>query len=206
MATFMIVPGGWAGAYQWQGVASLLRARGHTVFTPTLTGLGERVHLTHPGVDLDLHVLDILNVLKYEKLSDVILCAHSYGGMVITGVAEKAAGLLMRLVYIDANGLPHDGESAWDVMSAHLPASMLNAIRQTVATTGEGWRWPGAPVRTDGVPWPEVTAQPFKTAETRLTLPRLVSGCATTLLHLLHAEPRQLGEQTGERSLHSTHT
>lgn len=169
MATYVIVPGGWAGAYQWQGVASLLRARDHTVFTPTLTGLGERVHLAHPGVDLDLHVLDILNVLKYEKLSDVILCAHSYGGMVITGVAEKSAGLLKRLVYIDAM-VPRDGESAWDVMSAHLPAAMLTAIRQTVATAGEGWRWPGAPVRTDGVPWPEVTAQPFKTAETRLTL------------------------------------
>ena len=64
MATYVIVPGGWAGAYQWQGVAALLRARGRTVFTPTLTGLGERVHLAHPGVDLDLHVLDILNVLK----------------------------------------------------------------------------------------------------------------------------------------------
>ena len=119
MATYVIVPGGWAGAYQWPGVAALLRARDHTVFTPTLTGLGERVHLAHQAVDLDLHVLDILNVLKYEKLSDVILCVHSYGGMVITGVAESAAGLLKRLVYIDAM-VPRDGESAWDVMSRAL--------------------------------------------------------------------------------------
>jgi pimeloyl-ACP methyl ester carboxylesterase len=169
MATYVIVHGGFAGAYQWQEVASLLRAQGHTVFTPTLTGLGERVHLAHPGVDLDLHVLDILNVLKYEKLSDVILCAHSYGGMVITRVAAKAAGLLRRLVYIDALA-PREGESAWDLMSASLPASALNAIRQAVATAGEGWRWPAAPVRTDGVPWPEVTAQPMKTSETRLSL------------------------------------
>jgi pimeloyl-ACP methyl ester carboxylesterase len=169
MATYVIVHGGSAGGFQWHEVASLLRASGHTAFTPTLTGLGERVHLAHPGVDLDLHVLDILNVLKYEKLSDVIMCGHSYGGMVITGVAEKAAGLLRHLVYIDGM-VPHDGESAWDMLAASLPESALNGIRQVVASAGGGWSLPAGPVRTDGVPFPEGTAQPIKTFESRLTV------------------------------------
>jgi pimeloyl-ACP methyl ester carboxylesterase len=169
MATYVIVHGANAGGFQWHEVASLLRARGHTAFTPTLTGLGERVHLAHPEVDLNLHVLDILNVLKYEKLSDVILCGHSYGGMVITGVAEKAAGQLRHMVYIDGMVL-RDGESGWDLLAENMPESALDAARQVIATAGKGWFLPAGPVRTDGVPFPEGTAQPIKTYETRLTV------------------------------------
>jgi pimeloyl-ACP methyl ester carboxylesterase len=169
MAAYVIVHGANGGGYQWQIVAGLLRAGGHTVFTPTLTGLGERVHLAHPGVDLDLHVLDILNVLKYEELSDVILCGHSYGGVVITGVAERAAGLLRRLVYIDGMVL-RDGESAMDLAAAVMPASTVAAINEIVATAGKGWFIPASPVRSDGVPSPLATPQPIKTFETRLTV------------------------------------
>ena len=169
MATYVIVHGANGGGYQWQKVAGLLRAGGHTVFTPTLTGLGERAHLAHPGVDLDLHVLDILNVLKYEELSDVILCGHSYGSAVITGVAEQAAGLLRRLVYIDGMVL-RDGESVMDLAAAVMPASTVAAINAMVATTGKGWFIPASPVRSDGVPSPLATPQPIKTFEARLTV------------------------------------
>jgi pimeloyl-ACP methyl ester carboxylesterase len=169
VATYVIVHGANGGGYQWQKVAGLLRAGGHAVFTPTLTGLGERVHLAHPGVDVDLHVSDILNVLKYEELSDVILCGHSYGGVVITGVAERAAGLLLHLVYIDGMVL-RDGESAMDLAAAVMPASTVAAINEMVATAGKGWFIPASPVRSDGVPCPLATPQPVKTFETRLTV------------------------------------
>jgi pimeloyl-ACP methyl ester carboxylesterase len=169
MATYLIVHGANGGGYQWQKVAGLLGAGGHTVFTPTLTGLGERVHLAHPGVDLDLHVLDILNVLKYEALSDVILCGHSYGGVVITGVAEQSARLLRRLVYIDGMVL-RDGESVMDFAAAVMSPSTVAAINGMVATVGEGWFIPASPVRSDGVPAPLATPQPIKTFETRLTM------------------------------------
>ncbi|MGI9232567.1 MAG: alpha/beta fold hydrolase, partial [Woeseiaceae bacterium] len=83
-ATFVLVHASWVGGYAWKYVAPLLREQGHTVYTPTLTGLGERVHLGGPAVDLDTHINDIVNVLIYEELDEVILVGHSYGGMVIT--------------------------------------------------------------------------------------------------------------------------
>ena len=92
MATFVIVHGAWGGAWSWNRfVIPKLRAAGHTVFPVTLTGLGERTHLAHAGVDLETHVQDVVNVLFYEDLHDVILVGHSYGGMVATGVADRAA-------------------------------------------------------------------------------------------------------------------
>ena len=85
--TFVLVHGAWHGGWCWQRVADRLRRGGHTVFTPTLTGLGERSHLLRAGIDLTTHVTDVVNVMKWEGLSDVVLCGHSYGGMVISGVA-----------------------------------------------------------------------------------------------------------------------
>src|SRR5207302_8042481 len=102
MATFVLVHGGWAGGWQWRQVAARLEAGGHTALCPTLTGCGERVHLAHPQIDLDLHAQDIVNVLEYEDLHDVVLVGHSYGGMVITNVAERAPHRLRRLVFLDA--------------------------------------------------------------------------------------------------------
>ena len=88
MAVYVLVPGAWSGGWQWRAVAAHLRAAGDEVFTPTLTGLGERVHLAHSDIDLATHIQDIVNVIRFENLTDVILMGHSYGGMVITGVAE----------------------------------------------------------------------------------------------------------------------
>jgi pimeloyl-ACP methyl ester carboxylesterase len=110
MATFVLVHGGGHGGWCFQPLARLLRAAGHDVYTPTLTGVGERRHLISPDVDLDLHIQDVVNVLRYEDLYDVILLGHSYGGLVITGTADRALDRVGQLVYLDAS-IPEDGES-----------------------------------------------------------------------------------------------
>ncbi len=102
-------------------VAPILRAAGHDVYTPTLTGLGERSHLLGPHVDLDLHIQDVVAVLEFEDLHDVILVGHSYGGMVITGSADRAAARVGRLVYLDA-ATPTNGQSLRDVAGPIIEA------------------------------------------------------------------------------------
>lgn len=102
MATYVLVHGGWGGGWVWQHVARLLRAQGHEVFTPTLTGVGERAHLRGLAINLETHILDVVNVIDFEELRDVILVGHSYGGMVITGVADRRCEAIAALVYLDA--------------------------------------------------------------------------------------------------------
>lgn len=114
MATYVLVHGGAHGGWCYAKVAPLLRTAGHDVYTPTLTGVGERSHLFGADVDLDLHLRDVLAVLHFEDLQDVILVGHSYGGMVITGVADRAADRIGRLVYLDAAN-PRNGQSLVDV-------------------------------------------------------------------------------------------
>ena len=109
-ATFVLVHGAWSGGWCYHKVAARLRARGHDVFTPTLTGQGERSHLLSGTINLSLHIEDILAVFRCENLSDVVLAGHSYGGMVITGVADRAADRIRALAYLDAF-LPEDGQS-----------------------------------------------------------------------------------------------
>jgi pimeloyl-ACP methyl ester carboxylesterase len=114
MATFVIVHGAWGGAWGWNRyVVPLLRKKGHDVVAVTLTGLGERAHLANPDIDLETHIQDVVNTLFYEDLQDVILVGHSYGGNVITGVADRAPERLRQLVYLDA-ATPTDGTSAAD--------------------------------------------------------------------------------------------
>jgi pimeloyl-ACP methyl ester carboxylesterase len=121
MATYVLVHGGGHGGWCYGKVAPLLRAAGHDVYAPTLTGLGERSHLLGPAVDLDMHVRDVVAVLHYEDLRDVILVGHSYGGMVITGVADRAADRVGRLVYLDAAN-PRNGQSLVDVAGPVIEA------------------------------------------------------------------------------------
>jgi pimeloyl-ACP methyl ester carboxylesterase len=112
--TFVLVHGAWHGGWCWQRVAEPLRRGGHVVFTPTLTGLGERSHLLRAGIDLTTHVTDIVNVMKWEGLSDVVLCGHSYGGMVISGAAEQMAPAIRSIVFLDAF-VPQNGEAVQDL-------------------------------------------------------------------------------------------
>jgi pimeloyl-ACP methyl ester carboxylesterase len=137
MATFVIVHGAWSGAHAWRWVRPLLRAAGHDVVTPSLTGLGERAHLATPDTNLDTHVADVAAVLHYEDLHDVVLVGHSYGGMVITGVADRAPERIGQLVYLDAD-VPREGESMMDLVPVDHRAGYEEAAR----TRGEGWRVP----------------------------------------------------------------
>jgi pimeloyl-ACP methyl ester carboxylesterase len=115
--TFVLVHGAWHGGWCWQRVADRLRHNGHVVFTPTLTGLGERSHLLRAGIDLTTHITDVVNVMKWEGLSDVVLCGHSYGGMVISGVADQMAAAIRSIVFLDAF-VPKNGEAVQDLTSA----------------------------------------------------------------------------------------
>ena len=115
MSTFILIPGGWRGGWSLTPLARKLRALGHEVFTPTLTGLGERVHLAAAArPNLDTHILDVANLLTYEDLHDVVLCGHSYAGMVVSGVADRMPERIAALVYVDAF-VPNDGEAWWDL-------------------------------------------------------------------------------------------
>lgn len=140
MATFVLVPGMWLGGWAWRDVAETLRAAGHRVYPVTLTGLGERVHLAGPQVDLDTHIADVVNVLRYEDLREVVLAGHSYAGTVIAAVADRSPERIARLVYVDTWPLP-DGV-------AHIEANSpedRQAQERRVATQGEGWRLPMPP-------------------------------------------------------------
>ncbi|HEY0583389.1 MAG TPA: alpha/beta fold hydrolase [Chloroflexota bacterium] len=165
MATFVLVHGAWHGGWCWQRVASRLRTAGHEVYTPTLTGLGERVHLVHPGIDLQTHITDVVNLMHYEDLRDVVLVGHSYAGMVVTGVADRVADRVAHLVFLDAF-LPQPGQSLHDI----LGPEMAGGQRAAADAEGDGWRVPplvpifGIEGAAD-LAWatPKFTAQPLGT-------------------------------------------
>ena len=118
---FVIVHGAWGGGWDWRGVDSILTRLGHSVDRVTLTGLGDRMHLASPSIGLDTHIADVVNAIEFEKLTDVVLLGHSYGGMVITGVAERIPQRLRHLVYVDAF-LPESGESLQKLSDAGFDA------------------------------------------------------------------------------------
>lgn len=124
MANFVLIHGAWHGGWCYSRVAKILRAAGHDVFTPTLSGLGERSHLLRADINLDTHIADVLNVIKWENLSNVVLCGHSYGGIVATGVADAIPDKLAAVVYLDAY-VPEDGDSVMTFMSKERQATML---------------------------------------------------------------------------------
>src|SRR5579871_5096198 len=116
MATFVLVHGLFHGGWCFSRVAKLLRRQGHDVFTPTLTGVGERSHLLSGSCNLAMHVTDIVNVLRFEDLTNVVLCGHSFGGFVITGAADAEPKRIGSLVYLDAF-VPGDGDSNYSLVS-----------------------------------------------------------------------------------------
>jgi pimeloyl-ACP methyl ester carboxylesterase len=145
MATFVLVTGSYFGGWSWKKVTPLLRAAGHEVFTPTLTGLGERVHLATPNVVLDTHITDVVNLLSCEDLWNVTLVVYSYGATVVAGVAERVPERLAQLVFGDAV-VPADGQSAWDAGEdgeAHRAAEW--AAAEAAGTPGY------MPIPADGV-------------------------------------------------------
>ena len=146
MSTYVLVHGAWHGSWCWKRVRKALWARGHEVFTPTLTGVGERSHLLSPQVNLDTHIDDVVNLIRWEELSDVILCGHSYGGCVISGVADRIPDRLRALVYLDAFVLKN-GQSLHDT----LPPDQRNMQMEATLRDGEGWKVPPIPAEVFNV-------------------------------------------------------
>jgi pimeloyl-ACP methyl ester carboxylesterase len=126
---FVLVHGAWHGGWCWRRLSDRLTAAGHLVFTPTLTGVGERVHLLNPNINLDTHIADIVSVMKWEDLTDVVLCGHSYAGCVITGVAEKMESAISSIVYLDAF-MPENGQALSDLMPPEHGAAIVKAAQE----------------------------------------------------------------------------
>jgi pimeloyl-ACP methyl ester carboxylesterase len=142
--TFVLVHGAWHGGWCWRRVADRLTAQGQKVFTPTMTGVGERVHLSSRSVNLETQIMDIVNVIKWENLDEIVLIGHSYGGCVITGVAEQMAPTISSIVYLDAF-MPENGQSLADTLPPSM-ADTANAYRKQAE---------------DGVPTPPIPAAAF---------------------------------------------
>ena len=175
-ATFLVCHGAWSAGWAWKKMHPLMAARDHRLVTPTYTGLGERAHLANPSIDLETHIQDVLNVIKYEDLRDIVLVGHSYGGMVATGVADRVRDRVTQLIYVDAF-VPEDGQSLLDL-------DQMAAVRmQELASTGGGWRVPPNPPPPDTSPadveWISTrrVEMPIKCLQTRLKL----QGGALTL-------------------------
>ncbi len=122
--TFVLVHGAWHGGWCWRRVADLLEKKGHKVFAPTMTGLGERSHLLSKDIHLATHITDIVNVIKWEDVGNIVLVGHSYGGIIISGVADQASDKIASIVFLDAF-VPQDGDS--------LAASASQPVRDAIA-------------------------------------------------------------------------
>ncbi|HQR22017.1 MAG TPA: alpha/beta hydrolase [Burkholderiaceae bacterium] len=147
MSGIVLVHGAWSAAWAWRDFREQLTRDGTTVFAPTLTGVGERRHLLTRKIELEDHIQDICEVLFMEDLHDVVLVGHSYGGMVITGAADRMPARVRHLVYVDAF-LPDDGECVFDLM----PSAQIAMIRDDVDRHGAGWLIPAPPLPADTPP------------------------------------------------------
>jgi pimeloyl-ACP methyl ester carboxylesterase len=135
--TFLVCHGAWSAGWAWKKMHPLMQAAGHRLVTPSYTGLGDRAHLANPSIDLNSHIEDMLAVIKYEDLRDIVLVGHSYGGMVATGVADRARDKVSQLIYIDAF-VPGDGQSLLDLNQAAV-------LRMQELTQSGSWRVPPNP-------------------------------------------------------------
>jgi pimeloyl-ACP methyl ester carboxylesterase len=201
VATFVVAHGAWSAAWAWTKMRPLLRAAGHEFWTPTYSGLGERAHLASPAIDLDTHIRDVLGVLEMEDLRDVVLIGHSYGGMVATGVADRARPRIAQLTYLDAF-VPRDGESLLDLQ----PAEVRERMRELARSAGEGWRLPPNPMPADtpaaDVAWAagRRLPQPIKTFEQALRLDGNVQPPPRSYIYCRRIGPTDVFRQFAERA------
>jgi pimeloyl-ACP methyl ester carboxylesterase len=177
LAAFVLIHGGFSGGWLWKDVRPLLHDAGHESFTPTLTGVGERVHLANSDIDLDTHVQDVVGVLHYEDLSEVILVGHSSSTMVATGVAERVPERLACLVYLDTM-VPNDGQSWADLLGPDIWSPLWEATQ----SYGDGWRVPPPPDNPMYTPHPAKTVtQPLSVQNPRTAdVPRGYIHCTET--------------------------
>ncbi|MEJ2175994.1 MAG: alpha/beta hydrolase [bacterium] len=201
MATILVAHGAWSAGWAWKKMHPLLGARGHRLVTPTYTGLGERAHLAHRGIDLDAHIEDVLAAMLYEDLRDVMLVGHSYGGMVATGVAERALERVAQRVYLDAF-VPRDGQSLLDQVSPETRA----AIRRGAAEQGEGWRIPPNALPDDTSEadraWilPRRVMQPLASFEQALRVHGVADHLPRSYVYCRRAAPGDVFRQFAERA------
>jgi len=207
MATFVLVHGAWHGGWCWARMAPLLRAKGHQVFCPTLTGLSERSHLLSRQVDMSTHIEDVVGVLEAEELSDVVLCGHSYGGMVITGVAARCKDRIKQLVYLDS-AVVEDGQ-AWS--DAHTPEVKAERRKQAEPSGGVSMPVPKAEVfglrKAGDLEWVQrrMTPQPFAPYDQKLHwggpvdngLPKVYVDCTDPIYAGLNPVKDRLRGQPG---------
>jgi len=172
MSTYVLVHGAWHGAWCWKRVRKILQGQGHDVFTPTLTGVADRSHLLSRSVNLDTHVEDVVNLIRWEELSDVVLCGHSCGGCVISGVADRIPDRIGALVYLDAFVL-ESGEHLLQLVHQ----SQRDRLIEGAKNTGDGWKVPPIPgevfkVNSKDLAWAnrQCTVQPLACFEQPLKL------------------------------------
>jgi len=185
MSTFVLLHGAWHGGWAWQRVVPALRAAGHDVLAPTLTGLSDRAHLLHPGVGLSTHVQDVVALLDAYDTRDAILVGHSYAGQVVTGVADQIPDRLAHRVYLDAF-VGADGDAAIDL----LPPTVAHHYRESVDGPGFGWLVPVRPLERLGVTdradhdWltPRLTPHPWLTYTEPLRLTGKGDGVPATFV------------------------
>jgi pimeloyl-ACP methyl ester carboxylesterase len=201
MATFVIAHGAWSAGWAWKKMRPLMREAGHELVTPSYTGIGERAHLAHPGINLDTHITDVLNLLHYEDLHDVVLLGHSYGGMVATGVADRAAERIAQVVYLDAF-VPRHGQSILSLFPEALRARTLEAVH----TQGDGWKVPANPLPGDtdvaDLDWatPKRVMQPVKTFEQAIVLTGAADHLPKTYIYCTRPGPGDVFRQFAERA------
>lgn len=181
MATFVLVHGAWHGGWCYRDTAAALRAAGHTVFTPTHSGVGERFHQSAENITLETHIRDVCGCIEWEELNDIVLVGHSYGGMVISGVADRMAERIRALVYLDAF-LPQNGDSLNGLIQKALPpevaAQFLAGFRSAAAEGHSGLMQPIPAemfnVRADNRAWVDRRCRPQALAT--FEMPALLSG------------------------------
>jgi pimeloyl-ACP methyl ester carboxylesterase len=184
MATILVAHGAWTAGWAWKKMRARLRDLGHELFAPTYTGLGERGHLASREVGLETHILDICGAIAMEDLRDVILLGHSYGGVVATGVADRMAANVSRLVYLDAF-VPRDEQSVFDLHPPDVRERMQAAAQQE----GDGWRVPPMPPPPDTPPddleWmlPRRVAHPIRCFMDRVKLTGHVDRLPRTYIY-----------------------
>ncbi|WAP54042.1 alpha/beta fold hydrolase [Streptomyces sp. S465] len=171
MATYVLVHGAGHGGWCYQKVARLLEAEGHTVYSPTLTGLGDRSHLVSPDVDLNMHITEVVNLLFYEDLTEVVLVGHSYGGTVIKGAADRVSDRVGKLVFLDAP----DGRSQIEAFPLLLEerekGQVIDGVELVLLPSEDLVRFFGVTDPED-IAWtlPRLTPHPWKTLEQPLVL------------------------------------
>ena len=190
MAIFVVAHGAWSAGWAWRKMHPPMRAAGHEMWTPTMTGLGERGHLGSEAVDLETHIADMQAVLEFEDLRDVVLVGHSYGGIVATAVADRARDRVARLVYLDAF-VPEDGQSLLDLVSGATREAMRAAARDE----GDGWLVPPNPIPDDtsdaDAEWIRQRRMPHPLAafEAPLRMPRRAIGQPRSYIYCTRAAP-----------------